>query len=121
MKNVKTPFIKLVVSVYPSLLCSLHVKKCHVIFVQGGEDLRQDQRLQQAFEIVNHLFRRDPGTAQRQLRLKTYAVVPLTTRVGMLQWVDNCMSFQVTPLLSKDSHYSLKSAQLRTYIFVNWF
>lgn len=52
----------------------------HPVLVKGGEDLRQDQRIQQLFAVMNILLSNDAACAQRGLRLRTYQVIPLTAR-----------------------------------------
>ncbi|KAJ6662088.1 hypothetical protein lerEdw1_012553 [Lerista edwardsae] len=47
--------------------------------VKGGEDLRQDQRIEQLFDIMNTVLSRDAACSQRNLQLKTYQVIPMTT------------------------------------------
>lgn len=54
-------------------------KEYHFL-VKGGEDLRQDQRIEQLFFIMNQVFKKDPGCRQRKLQLKTYQVIPMTSR-----------------------------------------
>ena len=55
-------------------------EKEYKYLVKCGEDLRQDQRIEQLFEIMNDLFSRDVNCRQRRLRLRTYQVVPMTPR-----------------------------------------
>ncbi|KAI9598166.1 hypothetical protein BDF19DRAFT_420456 [Syncephalis fuscata] len=57
--------------------------------VKGNDDLRQDAVLEQVFGIVNQLLLKNMATRERQLKLRTYKVVPLSPRSGVLQWVDN--------------------------------
>ncbi|XP_078611933.1 DNA-dependent protein kinase catalytic subunit-like isoform X3 [Branchiostoma floridae x Branchiostoma japonicum] len=57
--------------------------------VKGGEDLRQDQRIQQLFDIMNDILTLDPACSQRQLRIRTYGVIPMTSRVGLIEWMQN--------------------------------
>ncbi|XP_066480516.1 DNA-dependent protein kinase catalytic subunit [Tiliqua scincoides] len=57
--------------------------------VKGGEDLRQDQRIEQLFDIMNTVLSRDAACSQRNLQLKTYQVIPMTTRLGLIEWLDN--------------------------------
>ncbi|XP_050478858.1 DNA-dependent protein kinase catalytic subunit-like isoform X2 [Bombus huntii] len=59
-----------------------------------GEDLRQDQRLQQLFTIMNKTLQIDAACRQRQLSIDTYQVIPLSKTVGLIQWVDNTRSLQ---------------------------
>lgn len=42
--------------------------------VKGGEDLRQDHRIQQVFSLMNQIYDADPVCRQRKLRLVTYKV-----------------------------------------------
>jgi len=64
-------------------------EKDHNFLVKGGEDLRQDQRIEQMFMMMNDILSRDPHTRKRELHLNTYKVVPMTKDVGVLEWVDN--------------------------------
>lgn len=52
----------------------------HPFLVKGGEDLRQDQRIEQLFSIMNIVLSNDTACVQRGLQLHTYQVIPLTTR-----------------------------------------
>ena len=62
---------------------------------QGGEDLRLDQRIQQLFGVMNTVFASAPATAQRGPRIGTYAVIPMTGKVGMIEWVCNTVPIKV--------------------------
>lgn len=48
--------------------------------VKGGEDLRQDQRIEQLFDVMNIILSQDATCSQRNMQLKTYQVIPMTTR-----------------------------------------
>jgi len=52
----------------------------HPFLVKGGEDLRQDQRIEQLFDVMNIVLSRDAACSQRNMQLKTYQVIPMTTR-----------------------------------------
>lgn len=52
--------------------------------VKGGEDLRQDQRIEQLFDIMNIILSQDAACKQRYMQLKTYQVIPMTTRYEFL-------------------------------------
>lgn len=52
----------------------------HPFLVKGGEDLRQDQRIEQLFAIMNILLNHDTSCTQRGLQLRTYQVIPINTR-----------------------------------------
>eukprot|EP01127_Copromyxa_protea_P009733 TRINITY_DN2312_c1_g1_i1.p1 TRINITY_DN2312_c1_g1~~TRINITY_DN2312_c1_g1_i1.p1 ORF type:complete len:1006 (-),score=210.43 TRINITY_DN2312_c1_g1_i1:26-2773(-) len=73
--------------------------------VKGGEDLRLDQRIQQIFTIVNEILAQDANTSKRKLKVHTYKVVPMTNRVGIIEWVDNTSPLKrvIEDELAKDS------------------
>ena len=72
------------------------VSRCHGVTVrQGGEDLRLDQRIQQLFNVMNGVFASNPATAQRTMRVATYAVVPMTPSVGVIEWVKHTQPIKV--------------------------
>eukprot|EP01061_Rhynchopus_euleeides_P008950 TRINITY_DN18082_c0_g1_i1.p1 TRINITY_DN18082_c0_g1~~TRINITY_DN18082_c0_g1_i1.p1 ORF type:complete len:998 (+),score=415.95 TRINITY_DN18082_c0_g1_i1:188-2995(+) len=56
--------------------------------VKGGEDLRQDQRIEQLFYMFNSCI----GSADRAsgLSIDGYGVIPLSPKVGLVEWVDDC-------------------------------
>jgi len=64
-------------------------EKDYNLLVKGGEDLRLDQRVQQLFNIMNKIFASDPACENRDLRLKTFGVVPISNRLATFEWVDN--------------------------------
>ncbi|KAJ8280685.1 hypothetical protein GJAV_G00057750 [Gymnothorax javanicus] len=61
----------------------------HPFLVKGGEDLRQDQRIEQLFGIMNIVLSQDSCCSQRNMQLHTYQVVPMTTRIGLIEWIGN--------------------------------
>ncbi|XP_069777633.1 DNA-dependent protein kinase catalytic subunit isoform X2 [Narcine bancroftii] len=69
-------------------------EKDHPFLVKGGEDLRQDQRIEQLFETMNVVLSRDAACSQRNLQLKTYQVIPMTSRLGLIEWLDNTCVFR---------------------------
>lgn len=48
--------------------------------VKGGEDLRQDQRIEQLFTVMNIILAQNTTCAHSSMQLRTYQVVPITTR-----------------------------------------
>ena len=66
---------------------------------KGGEDLRNDERIVTIMELMNLLVnRRANGKTHAdapsipdatELYVKTYRVVPMTTKVGLIEWVEN--------------------------------
>ncbi|GAA5987268.1 hypothetical protein JCM10908_001886 [Rhodotorula pacifica] len=55
--------------------------------LKGDDDIRQDAVMEQAFDLVNTLLAKDEGGRRRKLRIRTYKVVPLQNRNGLLEFV----------------------------------
>ena len=84
-----------IVSVHPLLLVMGSVRKPkRIIFigsdgneyaflVKGGEDLRNDERIENLFILMNSLC------SSIKLQARTYSVIPMTSKVGLLEWVQN--------------------------------
>ncbi|XP_055968392.1 DNA-dependent protein kinase catalytic subunit [Sorex fumeus] len=71
-----------------------HDEREYPFLVKGGEDLRQDQRIEQLFEVMNAILSQDAACGQRNLRLKTYRVVPMTSRLGLIEWIENTLTLK---------------------------
>ncbi|CAN0220698.1 unnamed protein product [Lampetra fluviatilis] len=54
--------------------------------VKGRDDLRQDAVMQQVFHMCNELLAGSAETRTRKLSIRTYKVVPLSQRSGVLEW-----------------------------------
>lgn len=52
------------------------------VLLQGHEDLRQDERVMQLFGLVNNMLATDRITAERDLAIARYAVIPLSPNSG---------------------------------------
>uniref|UniRef100_A0A8C5JY83 DNA-dependent protein kinase catalytic subunit n=1 Tax=Jaculus jaculus TaxID=51337 RepID=A0A8C5JY83_JACJA len=68
-----------------------HDEKEYPFLVKGGEDLRQDQRIEQLFEVMNVVLSSDAACSQRNMHLRTYHVVPMTSRLGLIEWIENTL------------------------------
>ncbi len=53
-----------------------------LLLLQGHEDLRQDERVMQLFGLVNTMLAHDRTTAERDLSIARYAVIPLSPNSG---------------------------------------
>lgn len=62
-------------------------QKEHKFLVKGGEDQRQDQRVETLFELINDLLKADSKCYQRNLSIKTYQVIPMTTKLALIEWL----------------------------------
>ena len=63
--------------------------KAYAVAVQGHEDLRQDERVLQLFGLVNSMLASDRTTAELDLSIARYAVIPLSPNSGLIEWVPN--------------------------------
>ncbi|KAK6170524.1 hypothetical protein SNE40_018898 [Patella caerulea] len=83
-------------------------EKDYHYLVKGGEDLRQDARIEQLFVIMNKVFSKDPACRHRKLKLKTYQVIPMTPRVGLIEWMNNTIplkDFVLNALTEQERKY----------------
>lgn len=64
-------------------------EKDYKFVVKGGEDLRLDQRIEQLFEVMNTVLNQDSACSRRKLSVHTYAVIPISKKCGLLQFVEN--------------------------------
>ena len=54
--------------------------------VKAGDDMRQDEVVEQAFSVLNYLLRRDHKCRDRKLILRTYNIAPLSSNVGVIEF-----------------------------------
>ena len=45
--------------------------------------------MEQVFDLVNHVLRRDGETRRRNLHIRGYKVIPLTSQAGLIEFVSN--------------------------------
>ncbi|EPS72515.1 hypothetical protein M569_02243, partial [Genlisea aurea] len=62
----------------------------YAFLLKGHEDLRQDERVMQLFGLVNTLLGNSRKTAEKDLSIQRYAVIPLSPNSGLIGWVPNC-------------------------------
>lgn len=119
--------------------------------LKGHEDLRQDERVMQLFQLVNTLLRNDPITFKRHLRLivihailnmkresctgficsiQGYGVIPLSTNSGLIGWVPHCDTLHTLIrdyrekrkiLLNVEHRFMLKASQIVKCCLSPWF
>lgn len=65
--------------------------RTYLQLLKGTDDLRQDQVMQQVFGIMNNLLSQSKVTKKDRLHIRTYIVVPLSQRSGILEWCVNTM------------------------------
>ncbi|XP_037068925.1 serine-protein kinase ATM-like [Pollicipes pollicipes] len=54
--------------------------------LKGRDDLRQDAVMQQVFSVLNLLLAESAAPGQQRLAIRTYKVVPLSQRSGLIEW-----------------------------------
>lgn len=62
----------------------------YAFLLKGHEDLRQDERVMQLFGLVNTLLANATQTAEKDLSIQRYSVIPLSPNSGLIGWVPNC-------------------------------
>ncbi|KAI3669407.1 hypothetical protein L6452_40642 [Arctium lappa] len=62
----------------------------YAFLLKGHEDLRQDERVMQLFGLVNTLLENSRKTAEKDLSIQRYEVIPLSPNSGLIGWVPNC-------------------------------
>jgi ataxia telangiectasia mutated family protein len=62
------------------------------LFKSGDDDLRQDAIMEQVFGEVSKMLQNHETTRRRNLHVRTYNVVPLSPRSGIIEFVPNTAS-----------------------------
>lgn len=63
-----------------------------VLFKSGVDDLRQDAVMEQVFDKVNQILNKNKRSERRNLRIRTYKIIPLGPNSGVLEFVANSMA-----------------------------
>lgn len=66
--------------------------KTYSFVIKYGEDLRQDQRIQQILKLMSSKLSLDKNCKNNRLKIDTYEVVPINSICGMLQIVSNSLT-----------------------------
>ena len=85
--------------------------KEYMFLLKGHEDLRQDERVMQLFDLVNIIFAKDNATANKKLFIDTYTIFPISHNAGLIGWVRNCDTLHQ---LIKDQR--MKTSNTKKYI-----
>lgn len=80
--------------------------KTYYFLAKPDDDLRKDSRLMEFNGIVNRLFKKENEARKRNLRMcillffnilpeiRTYAVIPLNEKCGLIEWIPNLQGFR---------------------------
>ncbi|KFY39903.1 hypothetical protein V494_03772 [Pseudogymnoascus sp. VKM F-4513 (FW-928)] len=84
----------------------------------GADDLRQDAIMEQVFAQVSELLRENSATRQRNLGIRTYKVLPLSSTAGIIEFVPNTMPLHEFLMPAHERFYpkDLRSQQCRSEI-----
>ncbi|KRY00349.1 Serine/threonine-protein kinase ATR [Trichinella pseudospiralis] len=63
--------------------------KTYPMMCKAKDDLRLDKRLMEFNNLVNTCLLRNAESRKRQLRIRTYTVIPLSHDCGLVEWVNN--------------------------------
>ncbi|KAK4204381.1 putative serine/threonine-protein kinase TEL1 [Triangularia verruculosa] len=84
----------------------------------GNDDLRQDAIMEQVFAAVSELLKLHRTTRQRNLGIRTYKVLPLTSSSGLIEFVSNTIPLHEYLMPAHEKYYpkDLKGSQCRKEI-----
>lgn len=77
------------INVPKKITCLCSDGKEYPQLLKGKDDMRQDAIMQQVFTILNNMLENSKETQSSRLHIKTYKVIPLTQRSGILEWCSN--------------------------------
>ncbi|RCI03294.1 serine/threonine-protein kinase M1, partial [Rhizopus stolonifer] len=63
--------------------------KLYKFLVKKEDDLRKDARTMEFSNMINTFLRKNPQARDSGLYIRTFAVVPLGHRWGLIEWIDN--------------------------------
>ncbi|KAK4516378.1 uncharacterized protein ATC70_011349 [Mucor velutinosus] len=64
-------------------------EKEYLFLVKGGEDLRLDERIEQAFSVMNDAVKKNKFCSSQNIQIATYKVIPMASSLGIIEWVEN--------------------------------
>eukprot|EP00960_Hanusia_phi_P041896 755206-Hanusia_phi.AAC.3 len=68
-----------------------------------GEDPNTDVIASQLFSVVNVLLKKDSACRERNLQIRKYKVIPLTSEIGLIEFVDEAKSLRDILVLERAS------------------
>ncbi|KAJ1335593.1 serine-protein kinase ATM [Microdochium nivale] len=84
----------------------------------GNDDLRQDAIMEQVFASVSAVLKKHRATQQRNLGIRTYKVLPLTSVSGLIEFVSNTIPLHEYLMPAHERYYpkDLKGSHCRKEI-----
>ncbi|PSN65950.1 hypothetical protein BS50DRAFT_677267 [Corynespora cassiicola Philippines] len=80
-------------------------KQYKQLFKSGNDDLRQDAIMEQVFDQVSRLLKNHTATRLRNLGIRTYKVLPLSTRSGLMEFVQNTIPLHLWVMPAHEKYY----------------
>ena len=68
--------------------------KEYIYLLKGHEDLRQDERVIQIFNLMNLIMSKEKTKSSMELLITVYSVIPLSNKSGLIGWVHDCNSLK---------------------------
>ena len=68
--------------------------KEYIYLLKGYDDLRQDERVIQIFNLVNLIMSKEKTTSNLKSLITIYSVIPLSNKSGLIGWVPDCDSLE---------------------------
>lgn len=69
-------------------------QKEHNFLVKGGEDQRQDERIERLFALINDLLASDSKCYARNLSIRTYQVIPMGAKLALIEWLNDTQTLK---------------------------
>ncbi|KAK1637242.1 phosphatidylinositol 3 [Colletotrichum phormii] len=93
-------------------------KKYRQLVKGGNDDLRQDAIMEQVFAAVSDLLKLHRSAQQRNLGIRTYKVLPLTSASGLIEFVPNTIPLHEYLMPAHERYFpkDLKGSQCRKEI-----
>lgn len=88
-------------------------EKEYLFLVKGGEDLRLDERIEQAFGVMNDAVKRNKFCFSQNIQIATYKVIPMASNLGIIEWVDNTKPLKAC--MEEQGSYEQLTAAKRKY------
>ncbi|CEI91677.1 hypothetical protein RMCBS344292_05960 [Rhizopus microsporus] len=63
--------------------------KNYKFLCKANDDLRKDARMMEFNYMINSFLKKNPDSRDRNLYIRTYAVIPLGDEWGLIEWIDN--------------------------------
>lgn len=93
-------------------------KRYRMLVKGGNDDLRQDAIMEQVFSAVSNLLKLHRSAQQRNLGIRTYKVLPLTSSTGLIEFVQNTIPLHEFLMPAHERYHpkDLKGSQCRKEI-----